>query len=307
VRVADAPDDRGLSIVVVLILLAAGAAAYELFGRGLALVLSAIPMPRIPLIRARRSDPEPGGPTGHRLRLWHVLGLVGAYFGAMLLLWIAGAIAAYEAGPDASDAITRGMLKLAPALLPASGAAGGLVVLLGLRRWARRLDPATYLDLVPSGWGTRRQLLGGAAAGVALGAAFVLLAGFVTYHPTNSPSLMALAAATSGAARWAWAVTAVLLAPPVEEALFRGVVLGGLARAWGIRVAMVLSGGVFWLLHASEWSTYWPGAVAIGLLTLLVTVLRVRTRSLGPCIAAHLAYNLVLVLFVFALQSRGTS
>jgi membrane protease YdiL (CAAX protease family) len=52
-------------------------------------------------------------------------------------------------------------------------------------------------------------------------------------------------------------------------------------------------------MHAPEWLRYWPAAVAIGLMTVIVTVIRTRTQALGPCIAAHSAYNLLMASAVF--------
>ncbi len=74
---------------------------------------------------------------------------------------------------------------------------------------------------------------------------------------------------------------------------------------WGPPAAMLVSGLTFWLLHAFEWLEYWPAAVALGLLTVLLTGLRVRTRALGPCMAAHVAYNCSLAVAVFGLSSHG--
>jgi membrane protease YdiL (CAAX protease family) len=88
-------------------------------------------------------------------------------------------------------------------------------------------------------------------------------------------------------------ISAVLLAPPIEELMFRGALLGGLADTGNIRKAAIISGTTFWLMHGPEF-VHWPAAVAIGLLTVLATVLRLRHRSLGPAIAAHFGYNLIL-------------
>jgi membrane protease YdiL (CAAX protease family) len=86
---------------------------------------------------------------------------------------------------------------------------------------------------------------------------------------------------------------------PIEEVLFRGALLGGIEAIWSVPVATITSGLTFWALHATEWTAYWPAAIGLGLLTILVTVLRLRTRALGACIAAHCAYNLVLVVAAF--------
>jgi hypothetical protein len=109
--------------------------------------------------------------------------------------------------------------------------------------------------------------------------------------------------ASSTLARWSWIISAVLLAPPIEELVFRGVLLGGLAQVWSLRAAALVSGITFWAMHAPEWLRYWPAGVAIGLMTIIVTVLRIRTRALGPCIAAHSAYNLLMASAIFGIRT----
>jgi membrane protease YdiL (CAAX protease family) len=96
---------------------------------------------------------------------------------------------------------------------------------------------------------------------------------------------------------WADRVRAygVLLAPPVEEYVFRGVLMGTLMPIGQVG-AGVLSGLAFWLLHAPEWIHYWPAAIGIGAMTVLVTRMRLRTRSIVPSILAHLCYNGALTL-----------
>ncbi len=250
---------------------------------------------------------EVPGTVRRPLAVWRVVAVLGGYLCATTLVWLVGAmVASARIGPNAPKAaLTTGLLYLAPILLPASEAAGGLALVLALRDWAKRLDQTTFLAIAPPRWGTRRQILVGAAAGMAVGAVFLLLSGRVAYHPTRPPSVLVQAASTPGATRWAWVVSALLLAPPIEEGLFRGALLGGLSQVCGLPAAMLISGLTFWLLHAFEWLEYWPAAVALGLLTVLVTGLRVRTRTLGPCMAAHVAYNCSLAVAAFGLPSHG--
>ena len=306
---AQTPAERAGSIVGAVILLGAAMALYELISRGLAFLIGRIPMP----VRAPSEAPPTGEelekPTLRQPRPGHVLLAFAVYLTTTTAVWIAGAVIATAGAPShaAKGAIAAGMLSLTPVLLPASEVAGGITVLVVLYRWARRLDSATFLDIVPARWGTARQLLLGGAAGAALGLAFALLSGFVPHHPTHPPSVLMQAASLPGPTRWAWIVSALLLAPPIEEAMFRGAFLGGLAQTWGWPAGMLLSGATFWGLHSSEWLDYWPAAAALGALTLLVTLLRVRTRTLGACITAHFAYNLVLAMIAFGFRSHGAA
>jgi len=174
-------------------------------------------------------------------------------------------------------------------------AASGVVLLLALGRWRERLGPVTFDWVVAASRGSSRNLLLGAGVGVTLGVAIVLVGHLLEAKPTGTPNLLIQAMAKPGVGRWSFAVTAAVLAPPLEEVLFRGALLGGLREAWGVPRAAVVTGLIFWLLHAPEWIHYWPAALGIGLLTAVLTLLRLRSASLGPPIAAHCAYNLALV------------
>lgn len=86
-------------------------------------------------------------------------------------------------------------------------------------------------------------------------------------------------------------VLVCVLAPVLEEMLFRGVILRSFLRRYPRGVAITHSAGLFGLAH---WNVYqFVGAMGFGL---LAGWLYERTRSLWPCIALHAAYNTAVVL-----------
>lgn len=90
-----------------------------------------------------------------------------------------------------------------------------------------------------------------------------------------------MASATPGAI-----VMVCLLAPVLEEMLFRGIILRSFLQRYSRGVAIVHSAGLFGLAH---WNLYqFVGAMSLGL---LAGWLYERTRSLWPCIALHAGYN----------------
>ncbi len=109
---------------------------------------------------------------------------------------------------------------------------------------------------------------------------------------------LAQMASTPGFSFVCWVVLVLCLAPPLEEFLFRGVLLTGLARSWGLPAASVAVTGLFVAVHLPETGTYWPASVAIGLVGVGTLAARILSRSLAPAIALHAAYNLVIVLGV---------
>lgn len=77
-----------------------------------------------------------------------------------------------------------------------------------------------------------------------------------------------------------------ILAPAVEEALTRGLLLGGLREGYGPAAALLLSALVFALLHFNAVQTL--SALVCGL---ALGLLYLRTGSLLCCVLAHAGYN----------------
>jgi membrane protease YdiL (CAAX protease family) len=302
------PGERAVTIMVVLAILGLAVTSYEILSHALALLLGRLSgSGTSPELSA--SEPATmalSEPVRRPLRLRHVIVTFLAYLGAQAIVWTSAAIVvALRLGNGAGEeAISRGLKPLLPALLPVSVLAGGLGVVWGLRSWVHRFDPRGLVETVAIRAGTRSQLRRGIVLGATLGLVALLVMPYVPYSP-SSPDLVDELIASSTLARWSWIVSAVILAPPVEELVFRGVLLGGLTQVWSLRAAAVVSAITFWAMHAPEWLRYWPAAVAIGLMTIIVTVLRLRTRALGPCIAAHSAYNLLMASAIFGIQTDG--
>lgn len=79
-----------------------------------------------------------------------------------------------------------------------------------------------------------------------------------------------------------------ILAPVMEEALMRGLILHGLIPAYGAAVALLVSSALFALLHFNMVQTLsaFLCGVALGLLYL-------QTGSVGCCVIAHCGYNVL--------------
>lgn len=92
------------------------------------------------------------------------------------------------------------------------------------------------------------------------------------------------------------ALTAVAVAPVVEELLFRGLVLRGLMLRTGFWPAAVVSSVLFGLLHAQATGLEaLPLVVATGVFGLGLCVLARRTGRLGPGILVHALRNAVAI------------
>ena len=92
------------------------------------------------------------------------------------------------------------------------------------------------------------------------------------------------------------ALLAVVVAPVVEELLFRGVVLRGLMLRTGFWPAALVSSVCFGLLHATAVGLDGlPIVLATGVFGLGLCVLTRRTGRLGPGIGVHALRNAVAV------------
>ncbi len=156
---------------------------------------------------------------------------------------------------------------------------------------------------VSLGWraspGSYVLLAGGIGALIAVGYVFILTP---AVPPVEGQSWgpMAMAADAGGWQRFFWAVLALLVAPPVEEFVFRGILFSGLSGAIGTIFSAIIVSFLFVILHVLEAIHYWPIWVAIISLAILTIILRIKIKSLLPCLAAHFTYNLVLVIIVYA-------
>lgn len=92
----------------------------------------------------------------------------------------------------------------------------------------------------------------------------------------------------------------VLVAPVVEELVFRGYIYTVLERVWGLVPAVLASGLLFGSIHFPQ---LWPGYVQMALLCLVgvaFSLARARTGNTLASILMHLAYNVTISAFYLA-------
>jgi len=97
---------------------------------------------------------------------------------------------------------------------------------------------------------------------------------------------------------------AVLLAPVLEETIFRGYIYPVIARSFGVNTGIVVTGTLFGLLHASQ---LWGGWAQIALLVLVgnvFTYARAKTHTVVASYLLHVSYNSCLFLG-FLVASHG--
>jgi membrane protease YdiL (CAAX protease family) len=92
----------------------------------------------------------------------------------------------------------------------------------------------------------------------------------------------------------------ILVAPLVEETMFRGFLYPIIARRFGVGASVAVTGVLFGAMHAQQ---LWGGWGQIGLLIgvgILLTWVRARTGTVAASYFMHLGYNSLLFLGFFA-------
>jgi len=93
---------------------------------------------------------------------------------------------------------------------------------------------------------------------------------------------------------WGGILRIVIIAPIVEELIFRGVIMAGFSRIYHPVFAILFSALLFALFHLNPWQ--FPAAFALGL---ILGWIRIRTGSVLACISGHAIHNGLVFLSVF--------
>lgn len=84
---------------------------------------------------------------------------------------------------------------------------------------------------------------------------------------------------------------AVVLAPVVEETVFRGYLYPLFARSFGIGPGIVLTGTLFGLMHGTQLGWTWGIVLLLILVGVIFTFARARTGTVLASFLLHLGYN----------------
>jgi uncharacterized protein len=93
-----------------------------------------------------------------------------------------------------------------------------------------------------------------------------------------------------------------VIAPVVEESIFRGVIMSGFMRNYPKSLAIFFSALLFALFHLNPWQ--FPATFVLGL---LLGWLMVRTHNIFVCIAGHSINNLLVLLTITFAQEISQS
>ena len=208
-------------------------------------------------------------------------------------MWIVAVIGVIDpsGSRDPSAEGTAAVLRVFPVALPLSMITGGFAVYLLTRRFARRRATGGSRIAYAIRGAPARDVALGATTGALLALLLVLLSMLTPVGKPGGPG-----APRQGARRQRNGPPRLRASPPCcwrrrWRSTCSGECCSGRCCRSGRWRAGVISGLAFWLLHVTEWIHYWPAALGVGAMTVLVTHLRLRTRSILPGIVAHLFYN----------------
>lgn len=92
----------------------------------------------------------------------------------------------------------------------------------------------------------------------------------------------------------------VLIAPAIEELVFRGFLFPVVERSHGPLVAVVATSALFSLVHAQQYGWHWQNLTMLLYVGIVFGTVRAKTRSLLPSTLMHAAYNATLFVGLFA-------
>lgn len=96
----------------------------------------------------------------------------------------------------------------------------------------------------------------------------------------------------------------ICVAPFMEELVFRGFFFPVLERRLGIGYAVLVTGGLFAVIHVPQLGGLGPEAVAMIVVGVVLSFVRARTGSLKASFLMHLGYNSTLFFLLFITTNR---
>jgi membrane protease YdiL (CAAX protease family) len=211
-------------------------------------------------------------------------------------------IAGVHAGSSERAQLTRTITGPATVL---ACIGGGVAMFLASRSRIRQ----QLSDTSPTGaaWvlGSFKDIAKGVGVGALTGCCYCALAMAIQRRDDGATlGPIATMAATPGLLQLLWLFLALVLAPLIEEPLFRGVLYGGYRNSFGPVRAAVLTTSIFLLLHITEMIHFLPSMLGVLGLAIAALWIRLRSSAIGPAVAVHFGYNAVLAIVVIWSTSR---
>ena len=122
--------------------------------------------------------------------------------------------------------------------------------------------------------------------------------GLIRFLPESENNAFAELLKSSQSVRIAIAILATFSAPLVEEAVYRGVLFAALRRYLGVIATVVLITLLFAGVHVVQYWGAWVSISGLTLLSLALTIVRAKTKSILPCVLIHTLNNAFFSVFI---------
>jgi membrane protease YdiL (CAAX protease family) len=233
-------------------------------------------------ITSQQLPPGPDNPT------WGLGAALLVLFGSLILMFVMPLIFVlpYAAmkGLDSFDPLGRTSILLQVlALFPTHLLTFALVWMV-----VTRFGRYPFKEAIGWGWVRGVRLWSCIGLGILL---FIVGSGIAKLLGGDKPTQLEQIINSSLAARYAISFLAVFTAPLVEELIYRGVLYAPLQRLLGVPAAVAIVLLLFTGIHVPQ---YWPNfgvIVAVGLLSIVLTLLRAFSGRLLPCVVVHFVFN----------------
>jgi hypothetical protein len=144
-----------------------------------------------------------------------------------------------------------------------------------------------------------RRALGAVMAGVVL--AMISDIGEVALHPWIPKSLPITEYFRDRPSALLLGAFGILVAPLMEEIVFRGFIYPALARWTGVFASVLVTAFLFTMLHGSQLGYSWAPMLLIFIVGVTLTVTRAVTKSVATCVMVHMSYNFALLAQTYVL------
>lgn len=110
------------------------------------------------------------------------------------------------------------------------------------------------------------------------------------FYPEQENDLLRILR-SSRAAVYMVAFMATFTAPIVEEVVYRGVLFSAFQRTFGVPAAFLIVTFLFAVVHVPQYYPSYSTIFLLALLSITLTLLRVWSKNLLPCIVLHMLFN----------------
>jgi len=86
-------------------------------------------------------------------------------------------------------------------------------------------------------------------------------------------------------------IIATFSAPLIEEIVYRGILYSAFQRTFGVAAAVFSITMLFAVVHVPQYYPSYSTIILIFILSLILTLVRVKTDNLLPCVALHFVFN----------------